>query len=160
MCVCLQGMGEGPSSPLPTPAACCRLPWPNVRPPPRAAAARHLRTRLPTSQPPKGPTNQSTNQSINQPSQQSFFPSIHQQKEERIIQSNAQLPQLIMGNHTITLIPYIVHISICTCTRLYYFFIVLLHIYIYMYTRTIQLFPNSHHCRSSGVASNLASSPA
>ena len=84
---CLQGMGEGPSSPLPTPAACCcRLPWPTVRPPPpaqtarhnplastaarrhrrlrRAAAARHLRTRPPTSQPPKGPTNQSINQSI------------------------------------------------------------------------------------------------
>jgi hypothetical protein len=104
MCVCLQGMGEGPSSPLPTPAACCRLPWPNVRPPPpaqtarhtplasaagrryrrmrRAAAARHLRTRLPTSQPPKGPTNQPTNESINQTSNHSSYRSIKKRKNE------------------------------------------------------------------------------
>jgi hypothetical protein len=168
MCVCLQGMGEGPSSPLPTPAACCRLPWPNVRPPPpaqtarhtplasaaarrhrrmrRAAAARHLRTRLPTSQPPKGPTNQPMNPSI----KPAIILLIDPSRKERMnypikrSASTADHGEPHYNAHPISCIYPYVHVYGCI---IFYCLIAYIYIYIYIYTKTIQLFSRSHHCR-------------
>ena len=150
----LQGMGESPSSPLPTPAACCcRLPWPNVRPPPPAQTARHTplafaaaRRRRMAHTPANLTSTQGTNQSINQSIKPAIVLLIGPSRKKGMNYpikrpaSTADHREPHYNAHLILCIYPYVHMYMCTAAFL-------LHItYIYIYINN-QLFFHTHHCR-------------
>ena len=110
------------------------------RPPPPSPAVRrrrsppaHTRANLTITQ---GDNQSIMNQSINQSIKPAIILLIDPSKKRKLlIQSTAQPPQPITGNHIKTLIPYNVHISMCTCILLYYFLLAYC-IYVYIYICT------------------------